>query len=136
MKFLYNLTATQIIVHKIGSRGVAETGSSIKAQIVDGSSRTMNCRLSGTWRATSAVWANNSELPNIGEMYDTMDKSSYSGARASITTTAGGTIFVFCRWILLDMQHYRQGLMMDNPMKILFIMQFNLKTLQMDEYQI
>ena len=79
---------------QIGSRGTAETGS-IKSQNIDGSSRAMNCRLSGTWRATSAVWANNSELPNIGEMYDTRDKNSYSGARASINTTAGGTIFVF-----------------------------------------
>ena len=55
----------------------------------------MNCRLSGTWRATTAVWANNTELPNSGEMYDTMNKSSYSGARASVTTEEGGTIFVF-----------------------------------------
>ena len=81
---------------EIGSvaNDLAETGT-VKTQSVDGSTRTMNCRLSGTWRATTAVWANNSELPNIGEMYDTMNKSSYSGARASVTTEAGGTIFVF-----------------------------------------
>ena len=81
---------------QIGSvaNDLAESGD-VKTQTVDGSSRTMNCRLSGTWRATTAVWANNTELPNIGEMYDTMNKSSYSGARASVTTEAGGTIFVF-----------------------------------------
>ena len=81
---------------QIGSvaNDLAETGT-VKTQSVDGSTRTMNCRLSGTWRATTAVWANNTELPNIGEMYDTMNKSSYSGARASVTTEAGGTIFVF-----------------------------------------
>ena len=79
---------------QISSLGTAESGS-VKSQSVDGSSREMDCRLSGTWRATTAVWANNSELPNIGEMYDTRDKNSYSGARASVTTTEGGTIFVF-----------------------------------------
>ena len=79
---------------QVGSLGTAETGS-IKSQNVDGGTRSMDCRLSGTWRATTAVWANNTELPNIGEMYDTRDKNSYSGARASIETTEGGTIFVF-----------------------------------------
>ena len=73
---------------------LAETGT-VKTQNVDGSTRTMNCRLSGTWRATTAKWANNTELPNIGEMYDTQNKSSYSGARASVTTAQGGTVFVF-----------------------------------------
>ena len=43
----------------------------------------------------TAVWANNSQLPNIGEMYDVRNKRNYSGARASVTTTAGGTMFVF-----------------------------------------
>ena len=79
---------------QVGSLGTAETGS-IKSQNVDGGTRSMDCRLSGTWRATTAVWANNTELPNIGEMYDTRDKNSYSGARAIIETTEGGTIFVF-----------------------------------------
>jgi len=79
---------------QIGGRGTNETGS-IKTQSVDGSDRSMNCRLSGEWRATTAVWANNTELPNIGEMYDTQDKDSYSGARATVTTTAGNTIYVF-----------------------------------------
>ena len=73
---------------------LAESGT-VKTQNVDGSTRTMNCRLSGTWRATTAKWANNTELPNIGEMYDTQNKSSYSGARASVTTAQGGTVFVF-----------------------------------------
>ena len=76
------------------SGDLAESGS-VKTQVVDGSTRIMDCRLSGTWRATTAVWANNSELPNIGEMYDTKDKDSYSGARATVTTTAGGKIHVF-----------------------------------------
>ncbi|WP_075506355.1 PilW family protein [Candidatus Pelagibacter communis] len=66
-----------------------------KTQSVDGSDRTMDCRLSGTWRAVTAVWANNSELPNIGEMYDTRNKASYSGARATVTTTAGGKMHVY-----------------------------------------
>ena len=79
---------------QIGSRGTNETGS-FKTQSVDGSDRSMNCRLSGEWRATTAVWANNTELPNIGEMYDTQDKNSYSGARATVTTTAGNTAYVF-----------------------------------------
>ena len=76
------------------SDDLAETGT-VKTATVDSATRTMNCRLSGTWRATTAVWANNSELPNIGEMYDTENKSSYSGARASVTTEEGGTILVF-----------------------------------------
>ncbi|AFS47591.1 hypothetical protein HIMB5_00008390 [alpha proteobacterium HIMB5] len=73
---------------------LAESGT-VKTQTVDGSSRSMNCRLSGTWRATTAVWANNSQLPNIGEMYDVRNKSNYSGARASVTTEEGGTVFVY-----------------------------------------
>ena len=56
----------------------------------------MNCRLSGTWRATTAVWANNTELPNIGEMYDTRDKNSYSGARASVKLLKKGNYICFC----------------------------------------
>ena len=79
---------------RIGNRGTAEAGV-VFSQTVDGTSRSMNCRLSGDWRATTAVWANNSQLPNIGEMYDTRNKNAYSGARASVTTTAGGTMFVF-----------------------------------------
>ena len=73
---------------------LAESGSA-KTQTVDGAQRDMNCRLSGTWRATTAVWANNSQLPNIGEMYDTRNKNSYSGARATVTTTAGNKVYVF-----------------------------------------
>ena len=72
---------------------LAESAS--HSQNVDGSSRTMDCRLSGIWKATTAVWANNSELPNIGELYDTENKNGYSGARATISTTAGGKIYVF-----------------------------------------
>ena len=90
----------------------------------------MNCRLSGTWRATTAVWANNTELPNIGEMYDTGIKVHYSGARASVTTAAGGTIFVFADGSFRYADITRQVLMMVNHMKILFIMQFKLKTQQ------
>jgi type II secretory pathway component PulJ len=74
--------------------GTAETGS-LTSETVDGATRSMDCRLSGNWRATTAVWANNSELPNIGEMYDTANKSSYAGSRATVSTTAGGTMFVF-----------------------------------------
>ena len=73
---------------------VAEAGT-FKTDTVDSISHSMNCRLSGIWRAVTAVWANNSELPNIGEMYDVRNKRNYSGARASVTTTAGGTMFVF-----------------------------------------
>ncbi len=83
---------------EIGSRGTSEYNngaSGYKAQTLDGSTRTMNCRLSGTWRADTEEWANNTELPNIGELYDTNNKSNYSGARARLTTTQGGTIEVF-----------------------------------------
>ena len=73
---------------------LAETGS-YKTQTLDGASRNMNCRLSGTWQATTAVWANNTELPNIGELYDTENKSAYSGARATVSTTAGGKMYIF-----------------------------------------
>ena len=74
--------------------GTVETGS-FKSQTVDGASRTMNCRLSGTWRATTEEWANQVDLPNIGEFYDTKRKANYSGARATITTTEGNTVQVF-----------------------------------------
>ena len=73
---------------------LAETGTH-KSQTVDGSSRSMNCRLSGTWRAKTAEWADNDELPKIGELYDVGNKSGYSGARATVTTTAGNTVYVF-----------------------------------------
>ena len=78
----------------IGGRGTAESGT-YKQETVDGINRIMNCRLSGTWRARTETWASNSQLPNIGEFYDVNLKASYSGARATITTTQGGTIQVF-----------------------------------------
>jgi len=81
----------------IGGRGTAEyagTGN-YTTENVDGSNRIINCRLSGTWRATTEEWARNRELPNIGEMYDTKNKSNYSGARAIVQTTQGGEIQVF-----------------------------------------
>ena len=81
---------------QIGGRGTAEYSSTgYQKQTVDGSLRTMDCRLSGTWRAKTEEWANNTDLPNIGEFYDTNNKANYSGARARITTTQGGTIEVF-----------------------------------------
>ena len=57
--------------------------------------RSMNCRLSGTWRAKTEKWVNKSELPVINGMYDIHNKNRYKGARASVTTTAGGSIYVF-----------------------------------------
>lgn len=81
---------------QVGSRGTADFSSGgYKQQTVGGALRTMNCRLSGNWRADTEQWANNTELPNIGELYDTNNKSNYSGARSRITTTEGGTIEVF-----------------------------------------
>ena len=79
---------------QINSIGTRETGV-VKTETIGSDTVKMNCRLSGEWRAATAVWANNSELPNIGEMYDTRDKESYRGARATVTTSAGGTIYVF-----------------------------------------
>ena len=119
---------------QIGGRGTNETGS-FKTQSVDGSDRSMNCRLSGEWRATTAVWANNTELPNIGEMYDTQDKDSYSGARATVTTSAGNK-FMFLPMVLLDIKLMQMVLMMVHQKKILFIMQFNQKIPLIIEFQI
>ena len=89
-------TANSANCAQIGGRGTAEYNSgNYKTQTIDGAQRRMNCRLSGTWRADTEKWANNTDLPNIGEMYDTNNKSNYSGARARISTTQGGTIEVF-----------------------------------------
>ena len=79
---------------QIKSTGIAETGS-FKAEVVDASERDMNCRLSGTWRAKTEKWVNKKDLPIINGMYDIYNKKNYKGARASVTTTAKGTILVF-----------------------------------------
>ena len=79
---------------QVSNTGVVETGT-FKTAEVDGASREMNCRLSGTWRARTEKWVNKVELPVINGMYDIRNKNRYKGARASVTTTAGGTILVF-----------------------------------------
>ena len=79
---------------RVSNTGIVETGS-FKTEVVDGSERSMNCRLSGTWRAKTEKWVNKSELPVINGMYDIHNKNRYKGARASVTTTAGGSIYVF-----------------------------------------
>ena len=40
-------------------------------------------------------WEQPGDLPNINEQYDMNGKTSYSGARATIPTTAGGEIYVY-----------------------------------------
>ncbi|MDC0079026.1 hypothetical protein OAJ46_02615, partial [Candidatus Pelagibacter sp.] len=79
---------------QVGSTGTVATGS-FKTEVVDGAARSMNCRLSGTWRAKTEKWVNKLELPVINGMYDIHNKNKYKGARASVTTTAGGTIHVY-----------------------------------------
>ena len=81
-------------VGNIGIKAIAETGS-FKSQTVDGKSRSMNCRLSGTWRAKTEQEADKQILPVINYMYDINQKEEYEGARASIETEAGGTVHVF-----------------------------------------
>ena len=81
-------------VGNIGIKAIAETDS-FKTQTVDGKSRSMNCRLSGTWRAKTEQEADKQILPVINYMYDINQKEEYEGARASIETEAGGTVHVF-----------------------------------------
>jgi type II secretory pathway component PulJ len=79
---------------RVSNTGNVETGD-FKSEMVDGTTREMNCRLSGTWRARTEKWVNKIDLPVINGMYDIRNKTSYKGARASVTTTEGGTILVF-----------------------------------------
>ena len=78
----------------VGGRGTATSGT-LKTQTVDGSSRTVDCRLSGVWRAKTMDWEKPNNLPNINEVYDMNEKNSYSGARATIATAEGGEIYVY-----------------------------------------
>jgi len=78
----------------VGGRGTATSGT-LKTQTVDGASRTVDCRLSGNWRAKTMDWEKPNNLPNINEIYDMNGKSSYSGARATIATAQGGEIYVY-----------------------------------------
>ena len=78
----------------VGGRGTANSGT-LKTQTVDGASRVVDCRLRGNWRAKTMEWEQPGDLPNINEQYDMNGKTSYSGARATISTTAGGEIYVY-----------------------------------------
>ena len=62
-------------------------------------------------------------------------KHSYSGARATVTTTAGNK-FMFMPMVLLDIKLMQMVLMMVHQKKILFIMQFNQKIPLIIEFQI
>ena len=79
---------------KVDNIGTVEKGN-FKNQVIDGEARVMNCRLSGTWRAKAEEPALKENLPLINDMYDINKKENYKGARASVTTTAKGTIHVF-----------------------------------------
>ena len=78
----------------VGGRGTATSGV-LKTQSVDGSSVSVDCRLSGTWRAKTMEWEKPNNLPNINEVYDMNGKSSYSGARAIVDTAQGGEMYVY-----------------------------------------
>ena len=79
---------------QVGNMGVVAKGG-FKTQTVDGASRSMNCKLSGTWKAKTEMWVNKKVLPVINFMFDIHNKAKYKGARATVTTTAGGKIHVF-----------------------------------------
>jgi len=81
-------------VGNIGVKAIAEIGN-FQTQTVDSKSRSMNCRLSGTWRAKTEQEADKQILPVINYMYDINQKDEYEGARASIETEAKGTVYVF-----------------------------------------
>ena len=79
---------------RIGNLGVIKKGN-FKSQEVGGKARTMTCKLSGIWKAETEEVEDKTILPVINDMYDINEKAQYKGARASVTTTAGGTIHVF-----------------------------------------
>ena len=95
----------------------------------------MNCRLSGTWRATTAVWANNSQLPNIGEMYDVRNKKIIVVLEHLLLLKKEAQ-YLYMLMVHLDIKLYLQVLMMDNLIKTLFIMLFKLKIQPMKGSQI
>ena len=63
-------------------------------------------------------------------------KSRYKGARASVTTTAGGTVHVFADGSFKYQYFANRLLMMETHMKIVFITQYKLQILIIQEYQI
>ena len=83
------------VCQTIGGIGTAEDLDNPVTDTINSVSVSVDCRLSNTWRARTAVAPTNDALPNIREIYDINNKSGYSGARASVTTTEEGTIFVF-----------------------------------------
>jgi hypothetical protein len=79
---------------RVGNTGTVVTGD-FKSETIDGVSISMTCRLSGTWKAKTEKQAQKKDLPIINDMFDINNKAKYKGARASVQTTAGGTIHVF-----------------------------------------
>ena len=91
---LLNVVVDSTTCTTVGGRGTATSGS-YKTQTIDGSSVTLDCRLSGNWRAKTMDWEDPASLPNINEQYDMNAKASYSGARAIVSTAQGGEMYVY-----------------------------------------
>ena len=91
---LLNVAVDATTCETVGGRGTATSGA-LKTQTVDGASRSVDCRLSGNWRAQTMEWEEPNNLPNINELYDMKGKNSYSGARATVATAQGGEIYVY-----------------------------------------
>ena len=89
-----NVVVDAATCETVGGRGTATSGA-LKTQSVDGSSVSVDCRLSGTWRAQTMEWEKPNNLPNINEVYDMNGKSSYSGARAIVDTAQGGEMYIY-----------------------------------------
>ena len=89
-----NVVVDAATCETVGGRGTATSGA-LKTQSVDGSSVSVDCRLSGAWRAQTMEWEKPNNLPNINEVYDMNGKSSYSGARATVDTAQGGEMYVY-----------------------------------------
>ena len=69
-----NVVVDAATCETVGGRGTATSGA-LKTQSVDGSSVSVDCRLSGTWRAQTMEWEKPNNLPNINEVYDMNGKS-------------------------------------------------------------
>ena len=78
----------------VSSTGTASSGT-LKTKTIGSDTVTIDCRLSGNWKATTMNWEDRSTLPVINEQYDMNGKSSYSGARATVTTAQSGEIYVY-----------------------------------------
>ena len=78
----------------VASRGTATSGS-LKSDTFGSDTVSINCRLSGVWRAETMNWEDRASLPVINEQYDMNEKTSYSGARATVTTAQSGEIYVY-----------------------------------------